>query len=75
MGQFVIWAKFSVVVAATLISPVFVFFVAIAVEILVGVVEDAGALPLVAFIIAGAIGFSRLHKLRTRPHGRAPIAT
>jgi hypothetical protein len=75
MGQFLIWAKFSVVVSATLISPVFVFFVAIAVEILVGVVEDAGALPLVAFIIAGAIGFSRLRKLRTRPHGRAPIAT
>ena len=37
MGRFLTWAKFSVV-AAALISPVFVFFVAIAVEILIGVV-------------------------------------
>ena len=75
MGQFTTWAKFSVVVAAALISPVFVFLIAIGVEILIGVVEDAGALPLVAFIIAGAVGFSRLRKLRARLRGKAPIAT
>jgi hypothetical protein len=74
VGQFLTWAKFSVVAAAALISPVFVFLIAIAVEILIGVVEDAGALPLVAFIVAGAIGSSRLSKLRARPRGGAPIA-
>jgi hypothetical protein len=75
MGQFLTWAKFSVVAAAALISPVFVFFVAIAIEILIGVAEDAGALPLVPLIIAGAIGCSRLRKLYACSRGREPIET
>jgi len=75
MGQFLTWAKFSVVAAAALISPVFVFFIAIAVEILIGIAQDAGALPLVPFIIAGAIGYSRLRKLYTCSRVREPIET
>jgi len=75
MDQFLRWAKFSVIAAAVLISPVLVFFIAIAVEILIGVVEDAGALPFVAFTVAGAIGCSRLRKLRARRRGIVPIAT
>jgi hypothetical protein len=75
MGQFITWAKFSVVVTAALISPIFVFLIAIAVEILIGAIQDAGALPLVAFILAGAIGCLRLRKLCALPRGRAPIAT
>jgi hypothetical protein len=75
MGRFLTWAKFSVVAAATLISPVFVFFIAIAIEILIGVAEDVGVLPLVPFIIAGAIACSRLRKLYACSRGREPIET
>ena len=75
MGQFLTWAKFSVVAAAALISPVFVFFIAIAVEILIGIAQDAGALPLVPFIIAGAIGYSRLRKLYACSRVREAIET
>jgi hypothetical protein len=75
MDRFLTWAKFSVIVTAVLISPVLAFFIAIAVEILIGAVADADALPLVAFIVAGAIGCSRLRKLRAHPRGKAPIAT
>jgi len=75
MGQFLTWAKFSVVAAAALISPLFVFFIVIAIEILIGVAEDAGALPLVPFIIAGAIGYSRLRKLYACSRVREPIET
>ena len=75
MDQFLTWAKLSVIAAAVLISPVLTFFIAIAVEGLIGVVEDVGALPLVAFIVAGAIGCSRLRKLRAHPRGKTPIAT
>jgi hypothetical protein len=75
MDQFLTCAKFSVIATAVLISPVLAFFIAIAVEILIGVVEDVAALRLVAFIVAGAIGCSRLRELRARPRGKAPIAT
>ena len=75
MGQFLTWAKFSVVAAGALISPVFVFFIAIAIEILIGVAEDFGALPLVPFIIAGAIGYSRLRKLYACSRVREAIET
>jgi hypothetical protein len=74
MGQFTTWAKFLVVTAAALISPVFVLLIAIGVEILMGVLEDAGALPLVAFLLAGSIGCSRLRKLHARHRGRASIS-
>ena len=56
MGRFPSWAKFSVVAAAVLLSPVLAFLMAIAVEISIGAVKDAGALPLLALVVAGTIG-------------------
>jgi len=40
---------------------------AIAVEISIGAVKDAGALPLLALLVAGAIGCSLLRKACARP--------
>jgi O-antigen ligase len=75
MGQFFTLAKFSAFAAVALLSPVFAFLIAVAAEILFGVVADASALPLVAFIAIGAVGCSRLRKWRALPRGRAPIVT
>jgi len=63
MGRFPSWAKFSVVAAVGLLSPVFAFLMAIAVEISIGAVKDAGALPLLALAIAVAIGCSLIRKV------------
>jgi hypothetical protein len=75
MGQFLTLAKFSAFAAVALLSPVFAFLIAIAVEILFGAVADAGALPPVAFIAIGAVGCSRLRKLYVCSRGREPIQT
>jgi len=66
MGRFPSWAKFSVVAAVGLLSPVFAFLMAIAVEISIGAVKDAGALPLLALVVAGAIGCSLIRKAGAR---------
>jgi len=63
MGRFPSWAKFSVVAAVGLLSPVFAFLMAIAVEISIGAVKDAGALPLLALAVAVAIGCSLIRKV------------
>jgi hypothetical protein len=67
MGRFPTWTKFSVVAAAGLLSPVFAFLLAIAAEISIGAVKDAGALPLLALVVAGAIGCSLIRKACARP--------
>ena len=75
MGRFPTWTKFSVVAAACLLSPVFAFAMAIAIEISIGAVKDTGGLPLLTLIVAGATGYSLLRKRRPRPRDRAPIVT
>lgn len=71
MGRFPTWAKFSVVAAAGLLSPVLAFLMAIAVECSIGVIRDLGALPLVALIVVAVIGRSLIRKARARPQGSA----
>ena len=56
------WAIWSIAVACVL-SPVLAFLTAIAVEIVIGVLKDAGMLQLLAFVAIGAIGSSLLRKL------------
>ena len=63
MGRFPTWTKFLVVAAAVLLSPVLAFLMAIAVEISIGAVKDAGALPLLALAVAVAIGCSLIRKV------------
>ena len=67
MGRFPTWTKFLVVAAAVLLSPVLAFLMAIAVEISIGAVKDAGAVPLLALVVAGAIGWSLIRKVCARP--------
>jgi hypothetical protein len=64
MGRFPTWTKLAVVAAACLLSPVFAFAMAIAIEISIGAVKDSGALPLLTFMVAGATGYSFLRKRR-----------
>jgi hypothetical protein len=64
----------SILAAVALLSPALAFLGAIAVEMLIGVMVDAGGLALPAFIAAGAIGWLLLRKLRRR-QGGAPIET
>jgi hypothetical protein len=75
MGRFPTWAKFTVVAAAGLLSPVLAFLMAMAVECSIGVIRDLGALPLVALIVIAAIGRSLIRKARARPQDSAAIET
>jgi hypothetical protein len=56
------WAIWSIAVACVL-SPVLAFLGAIAVEILIGVLKDAGMLQLLLLVAIGAIGWPLLRKL------------
>jgi hypothetical protein len=54
-----------------LLSPVLAFLMAIAVEILIGLLIEAGAAAFIAIIATGVIGWLLLHRLRVRPEGGA----
>jgi hypothetical protein len=64
----------SLIMVAVLLSPVLAFLIAIALEILIGLLVEAGAPVLPALIAAGAIGWLLFRKLRRRP-GPPPPAT
>jgi hypothetical protein len=68
------WAQLTVIGAAVLLSPVLAFMVAIAVEIVIGLLVEAGEPALPGFVVAGAIGWLLLRKLR-RGKGGAPVET
>ena len=57
------------IAVAALLSPVLAFLIAIAVEILIGALMDAGVLPLFALVAAGTIGGSQFRRQRVRPRG------
>jgi uncharacterized membrane protein len=57
--------RLPIVAAVVLLSPVFAFLMAIAVEILIGSLIAAGAPALLA-VVAGAIGWTLFHKLWVR---------
>ena len=69
-------AQLSVIALALLLSPALAFLMAIAVEIVIGALVDAGALALAAFVASVAIGWLLLRKLWRRqggdPSRRAP---
>ena len=56
------WAIWSIAVAA-LLSLVLALLMAIAVEILIGVLKDAGVPALLVLVVAGAIGWLLFRKL------------
>jgi hypothetical protein len=63
------------IAAAALLSPVLAFLLAIAVEIVIVALQDAGALKFVALAAAGAVGWSWCRKLWVRLRGRARVET
>ena len=65
------WAPLSIITVAVLLSPVLAFLTAIAVEILIGLLVEAGAPVLSALVATGWLLF---RKLRRRP-GPPPPAT
>jgi hypothetical protein len=74
MSSLPTWAMWSIIAAAVL-SPVLAFLTAIAVEIFIGVLKDAGILELLAVGAIGAISWLLLRKLRARPRGSASVET
>ena len=66
------WALLSIAVAAML-SPVLAFLMAKAVEIVIGALVDAGALPIFALVTAGTIGWLLLRNLCVRRRGRPTV--
>jgi hypothetical protein len=74
MSSLPTWAMWSIIAAAVL-SPVLAFLMAIAVEIFIGVLKDAGILELLAVGAAGALGWLLFRKLCVRPRGSAPVET
>jgi uncharacterized membrane protein len=71
MNSLPTWAMWSIIAAAVL-SPVLAFLMAIAVEIFIGALKDAGILE---FLAVGAISWLLLRKLRVRPRGSASVET
>jgi hypothetical protein len=63
----------TIIIAGVLLSPVFAFLLAIAVEIVLGILQDAGLLKFVALAAAGAVGWSWCRKLWVRACGRARV--
>ena len=55
--------QLPIIAAVVLLSPVFAFLMAIAVEILIGSLIAAGAPALLAVVVGGAIGWSLFHNL------------
>jgi hypothetical protein len=62
-------AQLSIIAAVALLSPVLVFLAAIAVEIVIGVLVDAGV-PLLPAFACGVIGWLLLRMLWRPPRGR-----
>ena len=75
MNSFPKWTLLSIIVVAVLLSPVLAFLLAIAVEILIGSLMEAGVPALSLLVVAGAIGWSLFRKLWGRPRGSAPVET
>jgi len=69
------WAILAIAAAVVLLGPVFAFLIAIAVEILIGAVKDAGLLACLALVIASVIGWVLFRKLRGQPRGSVPVDT
>jgi hypothetical protein len=68
------WVQLALIGAGVLLSPVLVFLAAMAVEIAIDILMEAGALAVAIFVAAGAIGWFLLRTLRRRPGG-VPVET
>jgi hypothetical protein len=63
------WAKWSVVAAVLLLSPVLAFLMVIAVEALIDLVLEVGVPAMLDVMAVGAIVWVLFHNYRPRPDG------
>ena len=56
------WTKWTIIAACVLLSPVLAFLLAIAVEVVLGVLHDAGVLKFAALAAVGAVACSWCRK-------------
>jgi hypothetical protein len=66
--------QLPIIAALVLLSPVFAFLIAIAAEILIGSLVEAGVPALLAVAVAGAIGWALFYKLRSALHPPGPAS-
>ena len=66
--------QFSIIAFAVLLGSALAFLMGFAVEIVIGILVDAGALALSAFVAFGALGWVLVIKLWRR-RGNDPIET
>ena len=64
------WAQMPIIVSTVLFSPVLAFLAAVALEILIGMLAEAGLPTLITLAVSVVIGWS-LHKFRVRRPGTA----
>jgi hypothetical protein len=65
------WVKLSIIASAVLLSSALAFLAAMAVEISIGLLMEAGLPTCVALLATGVVGGSLFYKLRVRPQGTA----
>jgi hypothetical protein len=68
------WVQLALIGAVVLLSPVLVFLAAIAVEIAIDLLMEAGAIAVAIFVAAGAVGWLLL-RTRQRHQVDAPVET
>lgn len=66
------WAVWAIVVPLVLLSPVIAFFLAMAAEIVIGALVDAGA-PALFLLAGGAGGLLLLRRLRAGAQAKSEI--
>jgi hypothetical protein len=64
MGRFPGWAKWPIIAAGVLLSPVFAFLLALSVAIFVAVIKEAGLAVGLAALGIGAITYLGVRRLR-----------
>ena len=64
MGRFPGWAKWPIIPAGVLLSPVFAFLLALSVGVLVAVIKKAGLAASLAGLGIGAITYFGVRRLR-----------
>jgi hypothetical protein len=66
------WALNGLIAGGILLSPVFAFLIALAVDIVIGFLNDGVVPALLVLLAAGAIGGFLYRKLRMRPQDSGP---
>jgi len=66
------WARGGLIVVAVLLSPILAFLMALAVDIVIGFLNDGRVPAILVLIAAGAIAGFLFRKLRMRPQDSGP---